>query len=179
MGVIPWLLVADSAWRGGFRGFDLTTAIAITQPESGRNTDSRYVTSQEDSRGLWQINTYAHPQYDRNRLYDRLYNAVAAFQVYRNSNSSFHPWTTYVAGKHRPFLNDAADAVRQLQSLGFQVGDGSGPPPGAGEGGSEIPPVEIDVSWSYIPQLTYAGDMIRDAAFNMRDWGTVIGGLIQ
>lgn len=56
------------------------TAIALA--ESGGNTDAHALTSREDSRGLWQINARAHPEFAGQNLYDARTNARAAKVVY-------------------------------------------------------------------------------------------------
>lgn len=105
----------------GFTSQDLVVAIAITTPESSRNDHRRYVTSREDSRGLWQINTYAHPQFDKLRLYEPQYNANAAYQVYQRAKRTFEPWTTYTSGKYLKYMGEATKAVDQMISVGINV----------------------------------------------------------
>lgn len=177
MATLSWFQVATVAWNAGFRGGDLVTAVAITQPESGRRTDSRYVTSQEDSRGLWQINTYAHPNFDRNALYDAQYNANAAHQVYRNANFHFSPWTTYVDGKYRPFMATAQSAVNALQSGGRDPGEGVGPFPGPGEGNQELQAPELAASYMWVAEMQYAYDRTWEAAAHLHNFAASIDGL--
>src|SRR5439155_1281444 len=76
------LQVAETAWYGGFWGSDLIMAVAVARGESDWRTDARLTTSQEDRTGLWQINTYAHPQYKKQSLLDPDYNAQPAFDVF-------------------------------------------------------------------------------------------------
>jgi hypothetical protein len=141
--------VAFAAWSAGFNGDPLVIAVAITQPESGRNDQSRYVSPREDSRGLWQINTYAHPQFDGQQLYDRMYNARAAMTVYRNAGSRFTPWTTYVAGKHLPYIGAAQAGVAELRSIGYPIDTGSG---AGGEAPAPLQPevggLPADMNWT-------------------------------
>lgn len=177
MTVLTWFEVATEAWRAGFRGHDLVVATAITQPESGRDTNSRYVSPYEDSRGLWQINTYAHPNFDKNRLYERGYNANAAYQVYRNANFGFRPWTTYTSGKYLPFMGAAQNAVNALQSGGRDPGEGAGPFPGGGESSDELAVPEIEAGWNWADNVQYGADRTREAAGHMRNWSQTIDGL--
>lgn len=51
-------------------------------------------------------------RFDADRLYEPGYNAKAAHAVWRDTGG-FGPWTTYRIGAHRPFLDDAAQAVQQ------------------------------------------------------------------
>src|SRR5690349_16613014 len=114
--------VAKLAYDAGFRGSSLPIAVAVAKAESGWDTTNRLVTSQEDSRGLWQINTYAHHNFDRNRLYDGAYNAYAARVVYNNAGGRWTPWTTYTRGTYQHYMGEAQTAVRGLQSVGYNPG---------------------------------------------------------
>lgn len=105
----------------GFTDNDLVISIAVAHAESGFRTDARYVTSQEDSRGLWQINTYAHPNFDKNQLYDGLYNGHAAYQVFKDARYRWTPWTTYTRGTYQQFWNEAVSAVNKMRSIGLNV----------------------------------------------------------
>lgn len=119
--------VADVCWHGGFWGDDLLIGVAVAKAESGWNTTARYTTSQEDSIGLWQINTYAHPQYPVSALMDPDYNARAAWEVFHNAGYRWTPWTTYTRGNYLQFMGEARQAVNQLRSLGNNT---SAPAPG-------------------------------------------------
>jgi len=69
---------------------EIDNAVNVAQLESGWHTDSRN-TNGEDSRGLWQINVQAHPQYLRFNLFDPQINAWCAYQVWKASKS-WRPW---------------------------------------------------------------------------------------
>jgi len=56
----------------------------IMDLESGGNPKARAVTQYEDSRGLFQINVLANPQYATSNLYDPEVNARIAFQDFIN-----------------------------------------------------------------------------------------------
>lgn len=145
--------VAYYAWKHNFRSEQLQIAIAVAKAESGWNTTSRLHTSQEDSRGLWQINLYAHPSYNGNSLYDPDYNANAAWQVYSNSNHTWRPWTTYTRGTYKQFMGEAATAVDQLRQQGYNPGGTGtlGPAPTAGDGGTVN--AELHERWDYTPSI--------------------------
>ena len=83
------------------------TAVAVALAESGGNPQARALTPWEDSRGLWQINTLAHPQYDAQALYDPLYNAQAAYALWQAQG--WQPWTAYTSGAYRRFLGQDAE----------------------------------------------------------------------
>lgn len=146
--------VALAAWHHGFRDNQLVISVAVAKAESGWNTTSRLHTSQEDSRGLWQINLYAHPQYDGNKLYDAEYNAQAAWEVYSRSNHTWRPWTTYTRGTYLQFMDQANQAVVQLRSMGYNPG-GVGTF-GAAPTGPDSPTVsqELHSRWDYTPALS-------------------------
>jgi hypothetical protein len=121
---------ASAARRAGFRGQDLITAIAIAGPESGYRNNARLVTSAEDSRGMWQINTYAHPWARGLDLSDPNVAARAAHRVWRQAGG-FSPWTAFTSGSYRSFLARARAAV----SGGRGGGGGGGP---RAEGGPSV-----------------------------------------
>jgi hypothetical protein len=52
--------------------------VPIMMSESGGNINSQALTSKEDSRGLFQINLKAHPQWKGQNLYDPVVNATLA-----------------------------------------------------------------------------------------------------
>lgn len=113
--------VAEAAWRAGFRGKDRATglprlvlAVAIARGESGWNTSARALTPREDSRGLWQINVFAHPWGKKINLYNARTNARAAWRVYKQAGRSFRPWTVYTAGLYTQYLQAAAFAVARF-----------------------------------------------------------------
>jgi hypothetical protein len=92
---LPEALVRQAAYNAGFRGSHLDAAVMIAECESGFNPEAKCLNCfgvSEDSRGLWQINLNAHPQYKNVNLFDPQINANAAYQVYLESNSSFRPW---------------------------------------------------------------------------------------
>jgi hypothetical protein len=92
-------------------------AAAIAEAESGGcqyakagPTDDRPVkqctyrfTTGENSYGLWQINRNAHPQYTATQLYGPLGNAEAAVAI-SSRGANFQPWSTYVNGAYKKFL---------------------------------------------------------------------------
>jgi len=77
----------------GFRGADLETAVLISECESGFDTNAHALTDREDSRGLMQINVYAHPQWISRDLFDPYINGETAYQLYSSRGGSFQDWT--------------------------------------------------------------------------------------
>lgn len=80
-------------------------AAAIAMGESFGRPNARLVSSVEDSRGLWQINTRAHPWAANLNLNDPLTNARAAVRVFNDNNHSFQPWSAYTNGRYRQYLH--------------------------------------------------------------------------
>jgi hypothetical protein len=101
---------ASAARAAGFRGRDLVTAVAIAGPESSYRNSARLVTGQEDSRGMWQINTLAHPWARSMDLTNPNVAARAAHRVWRQAGG-FGPWTAFSSGSYRSFMDRARAAV--------------------------------------------------------------------
>lgn len=68
--------------------------------ESRGNPRAHRVTSREDSRGPWQINVLAHPEYASRDLFNPAVNAQAAVRISRNG-TNWAPWTTASAARAR------------------------------------------------------------------------------
>ena len=93
--IISKSIARQYAYNAGFRGTALDNAVDIAVCESGLNTGASCLNCfgvPEDSRGLWQINVNAHPQYKTVDLYDPKINAQAAYAVYKEAGYSFKPW---------------------------------------------------------------------------------------
>lgn len=89
------------ATKAGFPDPKLASAIAMA--ESGGVSNALASTTKEYSVGLWQINLYKHP-YNRVDMSDPAKCAAAAFKISKGG-TDWSPWTTYVAGKYKQFLN--------------------------------------------------------------------------
>ncbi len=107
------------AREAGFSPDQAATMTAIAMAESGGDSRS-HATVGEDSRGLWQINTLAHPdlaaQYD---LYDPAQNAKAAF-VASHHGTDVSPWTVTHGGLGARYLRFKDEA----QAAAVAYGDG-------------------------------------------------------
>jgi hypothetical protein len=126
--------IFEHAIQAGFNTNTAVIATAVALAESGGNPNARChncVTGvTEDSRGLWQINVDAHPQYASWNLYDPQTNALAAFQV-SNGGKNFAPWSTYTSGAYKAHIQQATNAVVQAGVSGGDIG-------GTGTVGSSI-----------------------------------------
>lgn len=120
MGVVSVRQCAQWAHDAGFVSTDLITITAICGAESGYNTNAHALTSREDSRGLAQINVWAHPWGAKINLYDGATNLSAAFRVFREAGASFRPWSTFTSGSYKNYWTGAVQAVN---------GVNPGPPP--------------------------------------------------
>lgn len=94
--------LAQQAEAAGCSPADAQIAAAIALAESGGNPNARALTPKEDSRGFWQINTFAHQGYGN--LYDPSTNASAMYAI-SNGCTNWRPWTTFTSGKYLQFLN--------------------------------------------------------------------------
>lgn len=108
--------IAQYASGAGFSGLDLVTAVAIALAESGGNPNAHGDLNLpgQGSYGLWQIYSYAHPEFGPNfdALFDPATNAAAAYQIYQASGQRFAAWTgSYTNGLYLKFLPQAQAAV--------------------------------------------------------------------
>jgi hypothetical protein len=109
-----------------WKGQDLVNAVAVAGPESSYRDAARLVSSVEDSRGMWQVNTYAHPWARAMNLRDTNQAAAAAYRVWKGAGGSWSPWTGYTSGGYRGFLSRARAAVAALRNGGGSSGAGGG-----------------------------------------------------
>jgi hypothetical protein len=107
--VLSDIQIARYAFNAGFRGADLATAVAITHPESGGDPSAvqQGQPAATTGWGLWQITP------GDSSLLDPQANASAAFDKFKAANG-FSPWTTYVDGKYRQFLDAAQQAASNM-----------------------------------------------------------------
>lgn len=117
--------IAEHAHAAGFRGSDLTTAVAVALGESGGRTDAHNTLGRDDSYGLWQINLFGSLGPDRREKYDLgsdrellnpTTNAEAAYGVFRERGDTFEPWGAYTNGSYRQFLDEARRGVRAFRN---------------------------------------------------------------
>jgi Lysozyme like domain len=105
--------IATYAANAGFSGSDLITAVSVALAESSGNPRALGdVGIGQGSIGLWQINSYYHPEFgpDFTILYDPQTNANAAYSIYSVSGHTFKPWSAFNSGRYQAF-------VPQVQSV--------------------------------------------------------------
>ncbi len=142
--------IAEYAHQAGFRGHDLTVAVAVALAESGGDTRAHNSVPPDDSYGLWQVNMIGglgparRDEFglEANReLFDPAENARAAWEI-SGHGRSFEPWTTYTNGAYREYLDDARRGIQRMDrdegaDRGAGRGTGGGTGKGAGRGGRE------------------------------------------
>ncbi len=115
--------IAEYAHDAGFRGQDLTVAVAVAMAESGGDTRAHNPVPPDNSYGLWQINMIGslgparRDQFDldsNRELFDPAENAKAAWAI-SGHGESFRPWTTYTSGAYKKFLDDARRGIRAMK----------------------------------------------------------------
>lgn len=128
MTVLTWNQIYALARSVGCTNTQAITATAITAPESGRDPNNHTGNptdgggTGDDSYGLWQINLYRSLGPPRRKEFDLAHdtdlldpaiNARAMWSI-SNHGTNFAPWSSYNAGKHKPYLpyaQTAADTV--------------------------------------------------------------------
>ena len=115
--------IAQAAHDAGFRGNDLTTAVAVALAESSGDPRAHNPVPPDDSYGLWQINMIGglgpdrRDQFDldsNRELFDPETNAQAAFAI-SGKGDSFQPWTTFTSGAYKSHLDEARKGVHALR----------------------------------------------------------------
>ncbi|HEV7975481.1 transglycosylase SLT domain-containing protein [Amycolatopsis sp.] len=116
--------IAEHAYRAGFRGQGLTTAVAVALAESGGNTRAHNATPPDNSYGLWQINMLGGMGPERRKQYHldsnaELFDADANAKVANSlsqDGKSWTPWSTYTNGAYRDHLTAARRAAHTVTS---------------------------------------------------------------
>jgi hypothetical protein len=105
--------VARIAKNAGFScsGDRIATAVAVARAESGfRPSITNTVGNAHGiDRGLWQINSFWHPEVSVACAFSPSCNARAAFRI-SSHGSKWRPWWTFVHSKHVPFMSAARAA---------------------------------------------------------------------
>jgi hypothetical protein len=155
--------IAEYAHDAGFRGHDLTVAVAVAMAESGGDTRAHNPVPPDDSYGLWQINMIGSLgparrdefDLDSNReLFDPEENAKAAWEI-SGHGDSFRPWTTYTSGAYKQFLDDARRGIRAMKK------EDDAPKPGKGHDRDGFV-VDPDALSGYVRTTRHIADDLRD-----------------
>lgn len=106
--------LAKLAKEAGFTKQDLVTAVAVALAESDGWSKAVLVNENcTTDRGLWQINDYWHPEVTEAQAFDPKRNAAVAFQIFIDSGD-WTPWSTFENGMYKDHLDQAREAVREL-----------------------------------------------------------------
>jgi len=96
-------------WISAYGKSNCQTAVAVAMAESRGDCSAQYVNGPGSiDRGLWQINSYWHPECSDSCAYSCSCNAGCAVNVWKSSG--WNAWATYKNGLHSPYMNDAAVA---------------------------------------------------------------------
>ncbi|GAB3009628.1 transglycosylase SLT domain-containing protein [Saccharothrix stipae] len=145
--------IARHAHDAGFRGQDLTIAVAVALAESGGDPRAHNATPPDNSYGLWQINMLGSMGPARRRefglesnreLFDPAENARAANKI-SGDGRSWTPWTTYTSGAYKRHLDEARRGVEGMKRGGSRGGSGGGGSGGGSRGGSGGGGFSVDV----------------------------------
>lgn len=151
--------IAEHAYKAGFRGHALTTAVAVAMAESGGNPHAHNGTPPDNSYGLWQVNMlgsmgparrHEFHLHSNSQLFDPDQNAKAAYEI-SSHGKSFGPWSTYTNGAYKKHLAAAEKAAEEVSA---HHGKASHPhhhhhkpaghhPKGKGHGGFKVDPEQL------------------------------------
>lgn len=176
-----WDAIAVEVYRVGLRGEPAAIAVAITQPESGRDPSKHNLNAKtrDDSWGWWQINMTAEAGgpgrlkalglTSKSQLLDPYTNARAMALV-SSGGSNFGPWTgSFKKGLHKPYLTEARRAVQAVEAR-------SGGPSTVGGSSSsttDAPPVRSEDVYGAIASLRFNNGYVPSRFID----GLVIRGL--
>lgn len=109
--------IARLARDAGFRGYDWTVSVAVAEAESAGWTRARHInTGCSVDRGLWQINSYWHPEVSDSCAFSPPCNARAAHTI--RVRGGWRQWSVYNSGAYRSHLAEAQAAVDQVSHEG-------------------------------------------------------------
>jgi len=112
-GTLSYQAVAQVAKNAGLSctGERIALAVAVAKAESGFNSGISNTAGNTHGidRGLWQINSYWHPNVSAACAFSPSCNARAMASI-SSKGTKWSPWWTYVNGKHRPYMTQARAA---------------------------------------------------------------------
>lgn len=123
--------IARHARRAGFPAGEVATAVAVALAESAGDPSSHNNVPPDDSYGLWQINMLGALGPERRRqfgirsdaeLLSPAVNAHAAVLVWRDSGRSWRPWSTWLHGTYRQFLDRGRAAAAEAGGVPAEPG---------------------------------------------------------
>ncbi len=116
-GVLGYQAVAKLAKDAGVActGERIAIAVAVAKAESGFRTNATNTAGNAHGvdRGLWQINSYWHPNVSAACAFSPSCNAKAMANI-SAKGTKWSPWWTYVNRKHVPYMASARAAQRAV-----------------------------------------------------------------
>lgn len=105
--------IALMAFTAGWTNVErLATAVAVALQESGGWTQATNVNPDGSiDRGLWQINSKAHPEVTEAQAFDPVWATAYAYQVYQGRSYTFNAWAAFTSGAYKKQANHASAAV--------------------------------------------------------------------
>jgi hypothetical protein len=96
-------------------GDRIAIAVAVAKAESGFRPDATNTAGNAHGidRGLWQVNSYWHPEVSATCALSPSCNARAMYNISKRG-TYWKPWWTYVNGKHLPYMSQARSAQRAV-----------------------------------------------------------------
>ncbi len=112
-GPLGYRAVAQLAKDAGLpcTGERIATAVAVAKAESGLRPGATNTAGNAHGvdRGLWQINSYWHPNVSRTCAFSPSCNARAMKNI-SSRGTNWRPWWTWKNGRHWPFMSQARAA---------------------------------------------------------------------
>jgi peptidoglycan hydrolase-like protein with peptidoglycan-binding domain len=109
--------IAEIALNAGFPyPSGVVTAVAVALAESGGRPDATNEAGNHPpstDRGLWQINSYWHPEVSDGEAFDPIQAAKETLRI-SNGGKDWHPWATYNSGSYLTYLHRAELAARAV-----------------------------------------------------------------
>lgn len=156
--------IAGYAHEAGFRGQDLTVAVAIAMAESAGDPRAHNPVPPDNSYGLWQINMIGslgparRDEFDldsNSELFNPAENAKAAWAI-SGHGDSFRPWTTYTSGAYKQYLDDARRGIRNMDKKA------KNDKPGGKKHGTDGFIVDPDALSGYVRTTRHIADDLHD-----------------
>jgi hypothetical protein len=176
--------IAGYAYRAGFRGQGLTTAVAVALAESGGRPRAVGDVGLEDrtwgpSVGLWQIRSLRADhdtgrQRDARANLDPEVNARHAYQI-SDGGRKWQPWSTYTNGSYRTYLRRARVAAQKAAQRTAAQPGGRPPVGPSRHGGPERIVLDLNELRRLDTLLTTSRDRIEHSARVVHE----VHGLVQ
>jgi hypothetical protein len=110
---LAYVMVAKIAKNAGLpcSGERIAIATAVAKAESDFRPDATNTVGNAHGtdRGLWQINSYWHPDVSATCAFSASCNARAMVRI-SDTGTDWSPWRTYKNGTHLPFMTQARGA---------------------------------------------------------------------